>query len=100
MPPTTPSSARRTSCRDGTLARCAVTAGNVPVGVTCRRLAIDEQSVPPLESEQRPNQKTVVHLALEVLVQDSANVLAPEPTSAKGARVEEDLLDITHRLAA
>src|SRR5690242_3138911 len=70
---------------------------SVPRAVTLRGFAVDEEAVPPLEAEQRPDQQSVVDAPLDVLGERSADCLLAEPAAIERSRIEEDLLDVLHR---
>src|SRR6478672_10860059 len=66
-PPTTRLSTRRARRRRVTSRGASTISRKVPQLVRRCRFAVDEQPVPPLEREQRPDHQPVVYLAFEML---------------------------------
>src|SRR4051812_36242221 len=46
----------------------------MPRAVSSRRIAVNEQPVPPLEAQQGPDEEAMVHLACKVLLEHTAHV--------------------------
>src|SRR5947209_19780156 len=72
----------------------------MPLTVPAARVSVDEQTVPPLEAEQGPDQEPVVDTAVEVLVEHAPDVRALEVPPLGCPRVEQDFTDVIHRRTA
>src|SRR6478672_10026708 len=72
----------------------------MPYAMAGRRIAVDEQSVPPFKAEKRPDEKAMVDAALQVLSEDSFDVRRSEVSTAESARIEQNRANVIHGRAA
>src|SRR5712691_13503745 len=82
------------------LSACAQLGGSVPRPVAPGRLTVDEEAVPPLEAEQRPDEKAVVVPSGHVLVQDTPHRARAEVAARDRPRIQQQAANLLHRRAA